>query len=313
MRIAGTSYTDSMVAQINLLAAQQYKLQNQASTGQRIQTPEDDPAGMQQALNLQAESSNVAQYAQNISTLQARSDAGYSVLQQIQTISNRAGEIATSADGTTSPQTMQSYATEVSQLIQQAAQLMNTKDGDQYLFGGTASGQPPFVVTQDANGNVTGVAYQGNTSVAQGQIGDNTTLSADVPGENNSGSGPRGLVSDSRYGADLFNHLISLQNDLLAGNTTAVSTTDQPALTKDEDNVAYQVANYGSVQAQLNMAASMSSTRTTSLSQSLNNVAGADMAQTLSQLTQANSAYQAALESASTIMQLKQSLLAYLP
>ena len=313
MRIAGTSYTDSMVAQINLLAAQQYKLQNQASTGQRIQTPEDDPAGMQQALNLQAESSNVAQYARNISTLQARSDAGYSVLQQIQTISNRAGEIATSADGTTSPQTMQSYATEVSQLIQQAAQLMNTQDGDQYLFGGTASGQPPFVVTQDANGNVTGVDYQGNTSVARSQIGDDTTLSVDVPGENNSGSGPRGLVSDSRYGADLFNHLISLQNDLLAGNTTAVSTTDQPALTKDEDNVAYQVANYGAVQAQLNMAASMAGTRTTSLSQSLNNVAGADMAQTLSQLTQANNAYQAALQSAATLMQLKQSLLAYLP
>jgi flagellar hook-associated protein 3 FlgL len=313
MRIAGTSYNDSMVAQINLLAAQQYKLQNQASSGQRIQTPEDDPAGMQQALNLQAESSNVAQFTENISTLQARSNTGYGVLQQIQTLSSRAGEIATTVDGTTSPQTTQTYAAEVTQLIQQAAQLMNTKDGDQYLFGGTASGQPPFVVTQDANGNVTGVNYQGNTSVAQSQIGDNTTLSADVPGENTSGSGPRGLVSDSRYGADLFNHLISLQNDLLAGNSTAVSTTDQPSLSKDEDNVAYQVANYGAVQAQLKMASSMASTRTTSLAQNLNTVAGADLAQTLSQLTQANNAYQAALQSASALMQLRQSLLAYLP
>jgi flagellar hook-associated protein 3 FlgL len=190
---------------------------------------------------------------------------------------------------------------------------MNTKNNGQYLFGGTASGQAPFTVTTDSNGNVTGVTYQGNTTVAQSQISDNTTVSADVPGENTTGSGPRGLVSDSRYGADLFNHLISLQNDLLAGNRTAVSTTDNQALLKDEDNVAYQVGNYGAVQAQLNTAASMASTRSTALSQDINNVAGADLATTLSQLSQANTAYQAALQSASTLMQLKQSLLAYLP
>jgi flagellar hook-associated protein 3 FlgL len=313
MRIAGTSYTDSMVAQINLLAAQQYKLQNQASTGQRIQAPEDDPAGMSQALDLQTESSTVAQYAQNISTLQTRSNAGYSVLQQIQTISNRVGEIATQAGGTTSPQAMQANATEVTQLIQQAVQLMNTKSGDQYLFGGTASGQPPFVATTDANGNVTGVTYQGNTSVAEGQIADTTTLTVDVPGENTSGSGPRGLISDSRYGADFFNHLISLQNNLAAGDGNAVSTVDQPALMKDEDNIVYQVANYGAVQARLVTAASVATTRVTSLHQSINNVAGADLAQTLSQLTQANNAYQVALQSGSTILQLKQSLLAYIP
>jgi len=313
MRVAGTSYTDSMVAQMNLLAAQQYKLQQRASTGQRIQAPEDDPAGMQQALGLQAESSNVSQYAENITTLQGRSNAGYAVLQQIQTIVSRVGDIATQVDGTTSPQAMQSYATEVTQLIQQAAQLMNTKNNGQYLFGGTASGQPPFTVTTDANGNVTGVTYQGNTSVAQSQIADNSTISADVPGENTTGSGPRGLVADSRYGADLFHHLISLQNDLLANNTGAVSTTDNAAISKDQDNVAYQVANYGAVQAQLNTAASLASTRTTALSQDINNVAGADLATTLSQLSQANTAYTAALQSASTLLQLKQSLLAYLP
>jgi flagellar hook-associated protein 3 FlgL len=313
MRVAGTSYTDSMVAQMNLLAAQQYKLQQQAATGQRIQAPSDDPAGMQQALGLQAESSNVSQYSENIAALQARSNAGYSVLQQLQTISNRVGEIATQVDGTTADQAMQSYAAEVTQLIQQAAQLVNTKDNGQYLFGGTASGQQPFTVTTDANGNVTAVTYQGNTSVAQSQIADNATVSADVPGENTSGSGPRGLVADSRYGADFFNHLISLQNDLLAGNRNAVSTVDNQAFLKDEDNIAYQVANYGAVQAQLSTAASLASTRTTGLSQDINTVAGADLATTLSQLSQANTAYTAALQSASTLLQLKQSLLAYLP
>ena len=46
MRIAGTSYTDSMINQLNYLSTQQYLLQGQISTGQRVQKPEDDPAAM---------------------------------------------------------------------------------------------------------------------------------------------------------------------------------------------------------------------------------------------------------------------------
>jgi flagellar hook-associated protein 3 FlgL len=201
----------------------------------------------------------------------------------------------------------------VTQLIQQAVDVLNAKDGNQYLFGGTASGQPPYSVTTDAGGNVTGVTYQGNASVSQSQISANSTVSVNVPGENNTGSGPRGVVSDSRYGADLFNHLISLQNNLLNGDTNAVTTTDLPALTNDENNIIYQVADNGAVQTRLDTAASAATASQTALQQSITNVAGADLTQTLVQLTQANNSYQAGLQSASAILQLQQSLLAYLP
>jgi flagellar hook-associated protein 3 FlgL len=313
MRIAGTSYTQSMTSQINVLAARQFKLQNQATTGQSIQAPEDDPAGMAQALGLQAESSNVAQYAENISTLQNRAALVGNALQQLKTITDRVSELATQSDSLSSPDQLQANASETTQLIQQAVQVMNSKDGDQYLFGGTTSGQPPFAATTDANGNVTGVTYQGNTSITENEIGQNSTVTVDVPGENNSGSGPRGLIGDSRYGADLFNHMISLQNHLLAGDTAAINTTDQPALTKDEDNLIYQVSGNGAVQSRLEVAAAMASTQQTSLTNSLSTVAGADLTQTLTQLSQAQNAYQIALQSSSTIMQLKTSLLSSLP
>jgi flagellar hook-associated protein 3 FlgL len=314
MRIAGTSYNDSIVNQLNLLAAQQYELQNQVSTGQRIQTPADDPAGMAQALNLQTEASNVDQYSQNITTLQTRATAAYNVLEQLKTISDRIGEITTQAgDGTSSATDLQSYATEVTQLIKQAVGLMNTKQGDQYLFGGTASGQAPFTMTTDANGNVTGVSYQGNTSVAESEIAENTTIAVDTPGENNSGTGPRGLISDSRYGADFFNHLISLQNHLLAGDTNSVSTVDEPALLNDENNIIYQVATNGAVQSQLDAQATIASNRESGLQTSISNVAGADLTQTLVQLSQNQTAYQAALQSSANMLQLQQYLLSYLP
>jgi flagellar hook-associated protein 3 FlgL len=313
MRIAGTSYSDSMANQINLLAARQYKLQNQATTGQSITAPEDDPAGMVQALGLQADGASVAQYAQNISTLQNRSDLVANALQQLKTISDRIGELATQSDDTASPTQLQANATETTQLIKQAADVMNTKDGDNYLFGGTASGQPPYVVATDANGTVTGVTYKGNASVAETEIGQNITVSVDVPGANNSGSGARGVISDSRYGADFFNHLISFQNNLLAGDKSAIATTDRPALGKDEDNFIYQIAENGAVGARLVAGASAASAKQSSLNASLNNVAGADLTQTITQLTQASNAYQIAMQSSASIMQMRTTLLQALP
>jgi flagellar hook-associated protein 3 FlgL len=312
MRIAGTSYTDSMVSHLNLLSAQEYQLQNEASTDQSISAPEDDPAGMAAALNLQAQNSAVTQYAQNITTLQTRATTTGSALTSLQTLTDRASEIATSADGATSPSALQADATEVTQLIQQAAQLMNSKNGSQYVFGGTDSSQAPFTVSTDANGNVTAVTYSGNTAVTQSQIAANTTMSVDVPGENNSGSGARGVVSDSRYGADLFNHLIALQNDLQSGNTSAITSTDAANLSKDDDNIIWQVANNGAAQSRLTAAASFASTQQSGLQTSLTNVAGADLAQTLTQLTQAQNAYQVALQTSSQILQMQQSVLSSL-
>ena len=163
MRIAGTSYNDSIINQLNQLAAQQYTLQSQATTGQRIQAPADDPAAMSAALNLQSENSSVQQFSQNVSTLQNRASLSGSALQQLKTITDKANELAAGVDGTTSTQTMLTDSTQVSQLIQQAVDVLNSKDGSSYLFGGTASGQPPFSVTTDANGNVTAVTYKGNS------------------------------------------------------------------------------------------------------------------------------------------------------
>ncbi|HTL19039.1 MAG TPA: flagellar hook-associated protein FlgL [Patescibacteria group bacterium] len=313
MRIAGTSYTDSLVTQLNTLSAQQYQLQGQISTGQRIQKPEDDPAGMAQALSLQAQTANLQQYQQNISTLQSTASSAYNALDQIKTISDRAGEIATLADGAKTPTELHAYATELNELIQHAVKLANTKDGNNnYLFSGTKSDTPPFEATLDAEGKVTAVSYQGNTSVGQREIAENATVTVDTPGANTTGSGPRGLLVDSRYGADFFNHLISLKQDLLSGNTGAILKTDAPALTKDEDNIIYQISNNGVIQARLESAASDASTRQSSLQQSLTKVAGVDVTKAITDLSQTQNIYQAALASSSALLKLQQSVLQYL-
>jgi flagellar hook-associated protein 3 FlgL len=300
-----------MVSQLNTLASRQYKLQNQIASGQKIHAPEDDPAAVQRTLSLRTEQQNVAQFKNNIDLLQERSTASFQKLTALKNISDRAGEIAIrAADGARPLDELTTLGNEVKELIKNAAALMNSKHREQFLFTGTKADQPPFTVTTDANGVVTAVTYQGNTNVAEMEIEQDATVAVDAPGANNSGTGARGLVTDSRVGADFFNHLISLQNNLLAGNRSAIGDTDRVALEKDEDNFIYHIGNMGSVQSRLETAGQLADKQSLSLTELISNEADADLADSIMQLNQTQTAYQAALASGAGL--LKMSLMDYL-
>ena len=310
MRVASSMFPNTLASQLNLLEAKQLQLQTQAATGQRVRNPEDDPAAVRRVLDMQAESRTLAQYQSNIAKLQSQATTSYDSISALQKISSRIGEIATLADGTKSQQDLNAYATEVGQLIQQAAGLANSKFNGGYLFGGTLSDQPPFVVSTNSDGHVTSVTYQGNTSVAASEIATGATVSAQTLGANTTGSGPTGLITDSRTGADFFNHMIALQNDLLAGNTANIANTLNGQLTKDDDNFTYQIATNAALQARLDAETSIASSRAAMLSKQISGEADADLSQTLVQLNETQTAYQAALQSGAKILSL--SLLDYL-
>lgn len=306
MRVATDAFSNNLINQVNTLSGQMNTLENEVTTGLSIQSPSDNPEAMETTLNDLASQATQQQYSSNITTLQSQANSVYTVLQSLQTITSQAQTIATEAgSGTTSQTQLNDYASQVTALIQEAVQLVNSKDPTtgQYLFAGLDSGQQPFTDTTDGNGNVTGVTWSANASENQVQIGTNTSISVLIPGVNNTGNGPQGLITDSRSGADLFNHLIALQNDLQSGNTSAVTTTDTNNLQNDENNMTYQVANNGNIQTRLELASSFAGSQTTSLNTSISNASSADAVQAMVQLNQAQTAYQAALEVTSRVLQ----------
>jgi flagellar hook-associated protein 3 FlgL len=305
MRIAQNYFSDNLLVQMNQLQNQQTQLQNQATTGLKVSLPEDDPATMAQVLNLQSGASANTQYQNNITQLQSTATIAGSAMNSLQTLTEQAGEIATSANGVASSTQLATYAAQVGSLIQQALQAANSKDAQgNYIFGGTLTDKPPFVATTDASGNVTGVTYQGNTSTPQSEIGPNLTVSAQTPGANASGAGSAGLLSDSRSGADLFSHLISLQQNLASGNTAAIASTDSANLTKDENHIVSEIAANGVVQSTLESASTTATQQDTNLATQTSNLTSADLATTLTKLDQTQTAYQAAMQSGVMIMNL---------
>jgi flagellar hook-associated protein 3 FlgL len=262
---------------------------------------------MEDTLNDQANVAAQTQFSSNITTLQDRAGSIYNVLESLQSVTSQAGEIATSAgSGTQTAADLQTSSSQVNDLLNQVVSMANTKDPTtgQYLFGGTASGQPPYTVTKDASGDITGVTYQGNSSVNQTEISAGVNVTVDIPGSNTSGTGVRGLFTDSQSGADIMNHLIALRDDLSSGKTASVTSTDSNNIQDDENNVTYQVANNGVVQTHLDTAATLATNNTTSLNATISSSSSANMVQTMVQLTSAQNAYQAALESGVKVMQL---------
>jgi len=310
MRVSSAMFPNMLVEELGTLSQKLQQLQTESSTGQRIRDPEDDPSAVQRVLNMQSQSSELQQYQSNIATLQGTAEAAGSAASALQQIASKISDIATSAGGTASQDDLDAYATEVSQLISEAVSIANTQYNGNYLFGGTLSGQAPFEANTDSDGQITSVDYKGNTSTASVEIAQGVTLSVVPPGANTSGSGPGGLITDTRTGADFFAHMISLRDDLLSGNVQAITNTDLPALEADEQNQILYSTNINVAEERLSTAADAAKTQQTSLTSLISNDADADLAQTITKLSQAQYAYQAAIETGGKILQ--QSLLDYL-
>lgn len=310
MRVTSNSFPNVLVSQLGDLANREARLQTQAATGQRIQLPEDDPKAVRRVLDMQTSIRAANQYQKNIERQKEIAGASFNVMKGMKKLSDRAGEIATLADGLKSREQLTIYGNEINEMIKQGVQAANATFRGDYLLSGTASGTPPFTSTKDASGNITSVDYKGNSSLPESEIAENVVTSAHTVGGNSAGSGPRGLITDSQSGADFFKHLIDLRDHLLAGDTASVNAADIHALKNDENNFVYHYGLNGATQARLEATGVLARSQSASLSLQVSTEVDADLAQTLTLLNQVQNSYKAALQTGGTIMQV--SLLDYL-
>jgi flagellar hook-associated protein 3 FlgL len=297
MRIATNMLTGNAVNQIQDLTGNVSRLQTEVSTGQRVSQPEDDPTAVGQLVDLQSEQQTLAQYSQNTNTALQISQASTSALTSLKSVSDRASEIATIGSSTQGTDSATAYATEANQLIEQALQSANASQNGSYLFAGTASQAAPFQVTRDANGNITNVTYNGSDTTASIQVTDSASVSPYASATTNQGI------------ADFMNNLVSLR-DALANNDSATASAVSSNLQTTESTIINSISEQGAVQSGLQVVQTQQTTTATNLQSLVANSRDVDMAQAMTQLSQAQVAYQAALQSTATLM--SKSLISYL-
>lgn len=309
MRVTSNSFSDSLVNHLQTLMRRQSTLQTQISSGQRVRDASDDPLAAQQVLTLRDDAVANDQYERNIETHKEFATATSSALQSLQKILDRAQEIAFSADDLDSPEALKSMGVEVGELVKQAVGIANSQYKGEYIFAGTKSNEPAVNTTVDGTNKVTAVEFRGNAAQASSEVAPNVLISSRIPGRN-SDAGELGLFSDSRAGADLFGHLITLRDQLLAGDAADIAAKTRGDLKKDEDNVLYHLAGNGALQARLDSMLKLNKGEKLAIENDISQNADIDMSEAIVRLSQQQTAYQATLQSAGAVMNL--SLLSFL-
>ena len=297
MRIPTNSFSGTLASQLQSLTARQASLQNQIATGQRIANPSDDPAAIARVLRLQGEKREIQQFARNNDRAMNVSQSSFSAIEQLKRLSDRSGEIAVLGTGVTAVAAFSAYAAETDQMIEQAVQTANTKYAGEHLFGGTKSDVPPFTATRDVTGKITSIAYTGAASGAEIRISEGAKLSPFTSG------------TENQKLADFMNGLVGLRDALSSGSSATVVAT-RAGLDSSENDFLVTMSGIGAKQTRLESDRAQNEARFNELEKLTASDTDADLPTTVVKLTQAQTAYQAALQSGSKILSM--SLLDYI-
>ena len=174
MRIATITFQQNALSQMQNLQADLSKTQNDLSTGKKLHSAADDPAGMTQVNQLNVQLSASQQYVTNgnsaTSALQLEAQAMSDATNTLQSARDLAVEANNSA---LSASDRADIAAQLTQLLQNLVAIGNRVDGNgNQLFAGTASGTIPFSQAGST------VSYLGSSTVSQVQIGPNQRISS---------------------------------------------------------------------------------------------------------------------------------------
>jgi flagellar hook-associated protein 3 FlgL len=284
---------------VAMLDQQQEKvntMEQQVSTGLRINEPSDDPVSAQQVLNLQGLMSATDQYSRNIQTGTTWLNQMDSSMSSMNNVLISAKGLATQmANGTYTASDRQSAAIEATQLRDQMISLGNSQIAGKYIFGGFVSDKPPF----DASGNCSGTDDAVNIQIDQG-----SDIAINYSGKK--------LLSGSGGGTDVIgvlNNLITALNNNDVAGVNGVSSAIS-GLDSSLDQIQAAQGDVGARENRLQSAGNTLATTKDYLTKTVSSKQDADLTQVLSSLSTQQTAFQATLAATAKFSQL--SLLDYM-
>jgi flagellar hook-associated protein 3 FlgL len=179
MRVTSSMMVQSAIQGMRARLADLNKAQNSATTLRRINLMSDDPLAAGELSQLVSSQADVTQYRRNITLARTKLDVEDSVLTSMRAVIDQAKSVAQKVS-TLSPvdPERQRAVTQLADLQMQLVSLGNTKVGDQYIFGGTSTGAPPF----QADGT-----YVGDSAEQQVQLDEGAYASTVHTGDHSIG------------------------------------------------------------------------------------------------------------------------------
>jgi flagellar hook-associated protein 3 FlgL len=263
----------------------------QISSGRRISVPSDDPAGMAALIQNRSQSRANDEFSHSLTTIKSVLQTADSTLSSAVTELQRAITLGVQGATGTLPQAeREAISSEVAGIRDNILTLANSSFNGNYLFSGTKTDTIPFVIDPSAP---SGVQYQGNSNMADVPVGENRVMATNIPGD-------QIFMSTEGNVFQAMNGLLSaLQNADGTGTSDATA-----ALRAGFDQLTSQRVVVGNALSQIDDNETFLSSEKLNLSDQENQIAGADLAESISSLLNTQTARNATLAAAGQVSRL---------
>ena len=288
MRVSNRSIYQGVQMQLSNIAEELKNLNEQISSGRRINRPSDDPIGITQTWLLRNVLSKIDQYGKNIQYGESWLNTTESSLEGINTLIVRGKEIANQmATGTYGADQRANAAKEVQNLLEQLRGIGNAKLNGRYIFSGYLEQSQAY----DENFH-----YLGDAKDIEIPIGESVQMKINLTGD--AVFGPEGDPDHN-----LFQILAGLR-DALQGNDIDGVQSGLGRLNGFQVRIGSDFADVGSRLNRMENCKNLLSDIEKNHTQRLSDVEDTDIVKAVTDLNAKQSVYQAALYSAAQIGQL---------
>lgn len=220
----------------------------QASTGQKLNRPSDNPTDASTVLNINKKLSQLAGYVDNMDTAQNELNVLDNSLASLTSSLQKANDIAVQGANETNSATVRSnLKLQIDQIIQNVTTIGNTDYNGTYIFAGTNVGEPPFKAL-DAGG----VEYIGTPQDKDYQryiqISDGVSTAINAPGDKVIGS----YDATTKTGTGVLKTLYDLSNALGNNDTDGIRATISQ-LSTEVDNTSSVRTTFASITSRFEM------------------------------------------------------------
>ncbi len=288
-RIADNTSSSDFTSRINAQRGRLNVLQERIATGKRINRASDDPSGAEMVLRLRTSQTEIGQFQRSTKTANQKLTATDDTLNSYESVLERVRTlVAQGLSDTTTQEARNALATEITGLRSRILNIANSKNGDEYLFGGTRQNAPPFDPTTAVPANT-----PTNAQFVQIEPGANA-IAVGVTAET--------VFSDatSTIFADLNNAIDALRGTITPANDRATLENTMRRLGVYEDLAGNARAVVGANMNSAEVAGENLSNNFLSLDERAADLEDADFAETAVALTDAQRALEATLQIAAT-------------
>lgn len=295
-RITNNQMSQIFLSDLNDVQSRLARIQQQLSTGSKINTPSDDVTGTAQVLGFDRQLADIASFQRSIAASAGFLSTSESALSSTTTALQRVRELLVQAGNSTVDQNgANAIATEIAQLKETIRSQANARHGDIYVFSGTETPTMPYPAPANTymSSGIQLMRRYDDTGAAQ---------ALGLPGPIVFGTTTGGTPAQ----LSLFDLLDRAVTDLTSGAPAArteASTTVLAALDTHLGNIMQQRAALGAQINDMEARATRMSDLEGRLSEARSQIADVDAAKAMIEFQNTNVMYQSALAAGSRMMQ----------